>query len=169
MSDSTRQLHGQVIEGQRKYAYFLLAVAASAIALGVNRTTGLSLAITQIPLGAAVLLWSLSFLFGCRHLGYVTATLKTNAELLTIQGGEHPQFPPHPDIVQVARSTADENAEGASRNAKRQFGFLVGGAICYVAWHVLEMAVRTPALASLLAVSAYPKTPSGPIGSGCAL
>lgn len=144
MSEATRHLHGQAIEGQRKYAYFLLAVAASAIAFAVSRTESAVMTYSQAPLAIAVLCWALSFFFGCQHLAYVTATLKANAAMLTIQAGEHPDYPPHPEMVDIARTTTGENAEGANRNAKRQFRFLVSGALFYVAWHVVEMALRAP-------------------------
>ena len=50
--------------GQDKYSYFLLAVTASAVAFAVQKTDGLGITYSLIPLGAAVLLWGLSFYFG---------------------------------------------------------------------------------------------------------
>src|SRR5688572_9856827 len=124
MSDSLdRYLHGQLTESQRRYAYFLLAAAASGIALSVNQTEGEALGLSQLPLGAAVACWGLSFVFGCRHLSYMAATMRANAEMFVITEGRHPDVPRHPDYIEAAasgaRSAANENAEGANRNAKR--------------------------------------------------
>lgn len=145
-----RYLHGQLIESQRKYAFFLLAAAASAVGLAVNQTDGAQLSITQAPLAAGVVCWGLSFFFGCRHLAYISATLRANAEAFVIEAGNHPDVPRHPDYISAAsegtREAAHGNAEGANRNAKRQFRFLVAGALLYIAWHVLEMAARTPGI-----------------------
>lgn len=148
---NTRYLHEQLTTAQSKYAYFLLAGAASAIALALNRTAALALAFSQVPLGLAVICWGLSFYFGCRHIAYVAATLSANAALAMIQAGVHPEIPPHPEYQRAAaegtRDAANDNAFAAGRNARRQFRLLIMGALCYVAWHILQMALRTPALA----------------------
>jgi hypothetical protein len=150
----TRYLHEQLTTAQSKYAYFLLAAAASAIALAVNRTAGTALAVSQIPLGAAVACWALSFYFGCRHVSYVAATLRANVALSMIQSGVHPEVPAHPQYIQAAaegtREAGEGNAEGAGRNARRQFQMLVAGAVFYLAWHVLGMTLRTPEIATRL-------------------
>ena len=86
----TRYLHEQLTSAQGKYAYFLLAAAASAIALAVNQTAGEPLKRHQAFLGIAVLCWGLSFYFGCRYLGWMNATLRTNIILSMIQNGSFP-------------------------------------------------------------------------------
>ena len=43
MSDRTKELAEQLHSGQARYTYFLLAAAASGIALSVQRTTDMSL------------------------------------------------------------------------------------------------------------------------------
>jgi hypothetical protein len=148
---NSRYLHQQHITEQSKYAYFLLAAAASAIALAVKGTASSALAVNQAPLGLAVVCWSLSFYFGCRHVRYVAATLYANINLVMVQDSTHPQLPPHPQLAQAAaegvRKAAERNSEAAGRNAKRQFKLLVAGAVLYIAWHVLGMALRTPTVA----------------------
>ena len=51
------ELHKEHRAGQDKYAYFLLGVVASAIAFTVNKTTGLKVTCTDIPLALSVLCW----------------------------------------------------------------------------------------------------------------
>ncbi len=148
--DHTRYLHEQLTTAQSKYAYFLLAAAASAIALALNRTASEPLEFVQLPLGAAVVCWGLSFYFGCRYLAWVDATLQANTAISMAQSGTLPGIPDHPLARQAAaegaREAAEQNSEHAGRNARRQFRFLVAGAVFYVVWHVLAMAERTPGI-----------------------
>jgi len=65
------EIYKQHREAQNKYAYFLLAVAASAIALSLKRTTNLKITYSMIPLALAVLSWGFSFFCGCRRLDKV--------------------------------------------------------------------------------------------------
>lgn len=149
MADSrSRYLHELLSNAQNKYGYFLLAAAASAIALAVNQTEAAPLAWSQIPLAAAVLCWGSSFMFGCRHLASFQAGIRANAVYLGIQEGTFSEFPIPPGGEGIALEESHKatltHAEAAGRNANRQFRFLIAGAVFYVAWHVLEMALRTP-------------------------
>ena len=148
--DNVRYLHSRLTEGQSKYAYFLLAAAAAGIALAMKETTGQALARDHAVLGLAVLSWALSFYFGCEYLAWVDATTRANMALLMLQAGSHPDSPAHPQAREAAmegtRQAAEENAHQSRRLANRQFRFLVVGAVFYIIWHVIEMAVRTPAL-----------------------
>jgi hypothetical protein len=89
-SDQQLEVYRQLRTSQDKYIYFLLAAAGAAIALAVNQTQGLTLNWSQLPLGAGVVLWGLSFFFGCQHLAYVSSTLFANAELLKVESGRAP-------------------------------------------------------------------------------
>lgn len=151
MSDVSRYLHEQTTAAQAKYAYFLLAAAASAIAVVVNQTREATLAYLQLPLGAAVLCWILSFWFGCRRIGSMTAALRANTAMVLVQSREHPDIPNHPEAWQIAldetRKAANDHASDAGKNANKQFRYLVAGAVFYLLWHVAAMAARTPGLA----------------------
>lgn len=145
-----RYLHEQLTTAHAKHTYFLLAVAASAIALVVKQTEDSALALTQIPLGMSVFSWGLSFYAGCRRIQWSSASIRANLGLSLIQQGLDPTVPDHPDARRAAiegtREAADENSEGAGRTAKWQFRFLIAGAVFYLAWHVLGMIERTPGL-----------------------
>lgn len=145
------EVYRQHRAAQEKYVYFLLAAVGAGIALAVNQTQDASLAWSQLPLAIAVLLWALSFYFGCRHLGYVESTLFANAALLNVEAGEHPEVGRHTQLMAAAaegiRSAIDSNSKWASRYARWQFHCLVLGAASYIGWHVYEMFLRAAHIA----------------------
>lgn len=145
-SEAELDIHRALRESQNKHTYFLLAVVGAAIALVVNQTQSASLSWSQLPLAAAVIAWALSFFFGCRNRAYVSSGLYTNAALLEVNAGRHKLTGTHPEAIKIARDTLHEILEGQSSNANKfanlQFRFLVGGAVLYVVWHVLEMYLR---------------------------
>jgi len=130
-----------------KYTYFLLAAAGAAIALAVNQTSSSGIALSQIPLAVAVFSWALSFFFGCRRLSYISSILYANFSLLQVEGGEDPVVGLSPQRQQAAadgiRSAVEANLKRVQRHARMQFSFLLIGAVMYVAWHVIEMALRS--------------------------
>ena len=142
-SELKTHLSKQLAEAQSKYTYFLLAIAASAIALVVQRTTGRPLTWSMIPLGLAVACWAGSFFAGCRNRAYFSSTLYANAALLQVQDGTHPNVPGHSDAViaaaQGVREAAEHNSSMANFWGHLQFRLLVLGAICFLVWHVIEM------------------------------
>jgi hypothetical protein len=141
------ELHKQHREGQSKYAYFLLAAAASAVAFALQKTSGAKLSWSMIPLGLATLSWGLSFYCGCKHLLWVQTAIFANYSLLQLKSGIHPEQPPHPQLMQAAeegvRSAIKTNIEGAEFHGKWQFRLLILGGILFIAWHVLDMVLRT--------------------------
>ena len=146
-TDKELEIYRALRESQNKHTYFLLAVVGAAIALVVNQTQGSSLCWSQLPLAASVLAWALSFLFGCRNRAYVSSGLHTNVALLEVSTGRNKLVGTNPEAIQVAREILHDILENqsskASRYANLQFRLLVTGAILYVAWHVLEMYMRT--------------------------
>lgn len=147
--DVSHEVYRALREAQTRYTYFLLATAGAGIGLAVNQTQGLPLVTSQGPLGLAVLSWGLSFVFGCRHLAYVASTLYANLEFLRVESGQHPEVGQHPQRVAAAsegiRKAISSNVERANRLGHWQFWFLVGGAVLYVGWHVLEMYLQRSA------------------------
>ncbi len=141
------QLAQQLHEGQMKYAYFLLAAAASAIALVVNQTQHQTLRWSMLPLGVAVVFWCLSFYRGCRMVEAYIRLTYSHQTVLAMEDGEHPLTGQSPARVAVgaklARQHVDTASQAAATNAVWQFLWLIVGAVSYVAWHVLEMALRT--------------------------
>ncbi|MBI2783290.1 MAG: hypothetical protein HYX64_04285 [Gammaproteobacteria bacterium] len=141
------EIHKQHRSGQDKYTYFLLAVTASAVAFSVQKTSGLKLVWPMLPLGFAVLLWGISFYFGCKNLIWVQTSIYANYSLLQLHKGVHPQQPDHPQMLAAAisgvRSALESNAKSAQFYAEWQFRLLIAGAVLFLAWHILEMALLT--------------------------
>jgi hypothetical protein len=145
--ENLRDVYNQLRTAQDKYTYFLLAATGAAIALAINQTQGSALSWSQIPLAIAVLCWGLSFFFGVRHVEYVNSTLYANASLIRVQQGEDPNVGVHPQMMAAAsegiRDAIDFNVHRASRYGRWQFWALIAGALFYIAWHVLEMYLKT--------------------------
>ncbi|WP_429191223.1 hypothetical protein [Aeromonas veronii] len=146
VSEQEMELYRQVRTSQDKYVYFLLAAVGAAIGFAMNQTQGMSLALSQIPLGISVLTWGLSFFFGCFHLKYVNATLFTNFEMFKIKNGNHPAVGSHPQLIEAAyqgASAAMEMNNGrANRYGQLQFILFIVGVIFYMSWHIIEMWLR---------------------------
>lgn len=146
-SEQQIELHRQHRTSQDKYTYFLLAAAASAVALTVNRTEGMVLHWSMLPLGIAVICWGLSFYFGCRHLGYVSSNISANYKLLQVEAGEDPEIGHHPEMIEAAsqgiRQAIESNSEHANFLGHWQFRMLIAGALFYLGWHIAEMGIRT--------------------------
>ncbi len=142
-TDLEKYLSKQLVEAQTKYTYFLLAIAASAIALVVRRTTGSSLDWNMLLLGASVLFWAISFFAGCRSRLSYNSSVYGNMELVKLQSGKHPQAQNNEDLieagVQVIRDTFKKNQSKLNFWVNIQFRLLVLGAIFFLAWHIVEM------------------------------
>ncbi|MDD2576606.1 MAG: hypothetical protein PHV76_03800, partial [Bacteroidales bacterium] len=135
-------------ESQNKYVYFLLAIAGAMIGLAVQQTSGIGISSSQSVLAIAVLFWGISFFFGCRHIVYINSCIYTNIDILKASKGQHPELEgKSSDHVQAAIEgmlmAFNSNAEKANNFAKWQFIFLIIGAICYLAWHIFEMYLKT--------------------------
>lgn len=142
-TDLEKYLSKQLVEAQTKYTYFLLAVAASAIALVVRRTTGSSLDWNMLLLGASVLFWAISFFAGCRSRTYYSSSIFGNLELIKLKSGKHSQVQNNERLVEAGvhaiRETFKKNQSKLSFWAKIQFRLLVLGAIFFLTWHIIEM------------------------------
>ena len=141
------EMHKQHRTGQDKYTYFLLAVAASGIAFSVEKTTGLKLSWSMLPLGAAVILWAISFYCGCKILYWVQTSISANYMLLQLQKGVHSNQPDDSQKLETAisgcSSLLDSSAKKAAFYDQWQFRLLITGAVLFVAWRIVEMIIRT--------------------------
>ena len=145
--DNSMQLHNQLNVAQDKYTYFLLAVAASAIAFATQITKESSFSYSLIPLGLAVLVWGLSFYCGCQNIRYSNTNTIANIELLNLESGEYPEFSKNPKMIQVItegiKSAFESNSVKLCSYSNWQFRFLIIGSVMFIVWHIFEMAIRT--------------------------
>ena len=144
MADDARtHLFRSLTDENSKYTYFLLAAAGAAIGFAITQTRGAGISIWMLPLAAAVLSWAVSFFCGCRHLQERQSLLFENHEFLHLQDGQYPGIPAYPQLVDSIRQDMEERRRKTGRWGAWQFRFLVAGAVFYVAWHVIEMYLRT--------------------------
>lgn len=141
------EIHKQHRTSQDKYTYFLLAVTASAVAFSVQKTDNSTLSLSMIPLGFAVLVWGISFFFGCQNLRWVQASVHANYSLLQLERGVHPEQPDHPQELELAksgvRSALESNINKARCYGQWQFWLLIVGVVLFLGWHITEMVLRT--------------------------
>ena len=146
-TDYLEHMSKLLADAQSKYTYFLMAIAASAIALVIQRTTDRSLELNMIILGVAVVSWAGSFFAGCINRSYFNATVLANIAVIQIKRGQHSDVPNHPDFIEAAArgayKGAEENSSSANFWGHLQFRLLVFGACAYIAWHIWEMANTT--------------------------
>lgn len=147
MSDPLSDLHKAHREWNEKYAYFVLAAAGAAIAFAVTQTKDAIITPSTALLALALLCWGLSFMCGCWHLSRVSNLLQQNYQFLRVQAGQHPEFPAHPDVIQMIRGVLEEQSNASGKYAYWQFRMLWIGALFYIAWHGWQMYERTPAAA----------------------
>jgi hypothetical protein len=137
------EIFKQFTSTQEKYDYFLMSVAAAAIAFAVHRTSGMAMERLMVILGIAVALWAISFIAGCRRRQYIGANMFANADLLRVQNGEHPKAGTHPEMIKAASegiyNAMEHNSKRASFWANVQLYSLIIGAIVFIIWHALEM------------------------------
>jgi hypothetical protein len=144
MSNARTELYKTHSEGHEKYTYFLLAAAGAAIAFAVTQTQTATLTLSKIPLGLAIGCWALSFFAGCRQIQRNQSIVLQNYQFLRMQEGMHPEFPPHPQLVQAISEQLEEQTKESGKWGAWQFRFLITGAVFYITWHVFEMYLRTP-------------------------
>jgi hypothetical protein len=144
------QLYSAHRESSDKYTYFLLAAAGAAIAFAATQTQTAIISWAKLPLAAAALCWALSFYCGCCQIHQVNNLLQRNFQLLRVKAGNHPQFPNDPQFVQFIEKDMETLSNKSGWWGVHQFRLLIAGAAFYIAWHVAEMAIRTPGLLSRL-------------------
>ena len=125
-----------------RHAFYLLAVVGAAVGFALNQTNGAVLAYSQIPLGLAMLSWSLSFYFGLRQLRSVLATLRVNSFLLALQTGRDTEWSHNPKAPAIFEDLTEGHGKSAGRFHRWQVQALLTGVFFYVGWHVLEMYLR---------------------------
>ena len=145
-SSSQGELFKVLRESQSKYTYFLLAAVGAGIGFALTQTQNDPLSLTHIPLGLAIISWGASFYCGCKHLSYVHSNLFANFDLLKMQAGTHPEVGRDPNKMHIAKEVMieiiEDNSETSSKYANWQFRLLIFGAVTYIVWHVIEMAIR---------------------------
>lgn len=140
MSDREAGLHSEHMKGQAQFAYFLLGLAASAIAFAVHETTGKSLADTPWPMILGVCLWGLSFMAGCFGLNKRQEGIRINILYLRAVRRLSAVDLQHPTIRSIEDDTQKALSLPRTRFDFQLWAFFLG-AVAYVTGHAMEMAV----------------------------
>ncbi len=141
------ELFKQHRDEQSKYVYFILAAAAGGIALAVRVTSDAKLHWSLIPLGVGVVCWGFRFYYGCLQLQWVQEGTKKNAAQLKMARGDDPVVGTDPAMrkfaVEELKKIIDADIDRAAKYYMRQFYFLIGGAVLFIGWHVLQIILRS--------------------------
>lgn len=129
---------------REKYIYFLLAMAASAIAFAITQSKVEPVTLRQIPLGLSIISWGLSFVSGLRFLEYTINITFQNQNYLAFKR-ELKSYPNDnvAELLSVFKAKLKETTE--KQEAKMKFygnlqnTSLLAGAVFYVVWHILRM------------------------------
>jgi hypothetical protein len=138
---SENELHREHTESQSKYSYYLLSIAAACIALTLKRTQGLTLNWDMIWLGAAILSWGTSFIFGCKNRIASSNVLLANFEMLKEQRKRLVSFA---TIKSFFSDIIDKYNNDGSKYSKLQWRLLIAGAVFYIVWQVIQMMPSAP-------------------------
>lgn len=141
--DLINDLNKKFIDRQEKFVYYLVALSVTCIGFSIYQTIGRPLEITQIPLGVAILSWSISIFFGLQFLKHSNSLLADDAESLRVTSGTHPISGKNPAAIVVGKRYFEEARTKTGKILIRQFrslewGFYLGG-VSFVTWHVIEM------------------------------
>jgi len=157
--DDVAQLRKQVddiYEAKDKYAYYLLAVAATAIAYVAHQTSQDALRLDHAILGLAVFCWLVSFYYGCKnrylHISYLDNSFARSMFGLGVKMEKYANLKKMtPAVEKVVKELAGDMDAAAKQNSADgleyfpyQFRMLVAGMVFYVIWQVLIMYLKMP-------------------------
>lgn len=89
----------------------------------------------MIPLGLAVVLWGLSFYFGCRQIYWVQGAMQSNYMLIELHDGRHPNQPKTDEEFEIAERITRQATEDKIKKAAFfdvwQLRLLLSGAVFF--------------------------------------
>lgn len=146
MSEVQFSIQQEFRDKQEKYVYYIIAISASAIGFSVYKTENHVLDYSLLPLGLAVLSWSMSIFFGLKFLKYVISCLYANNGYYDIIKGRHPDLGSDPDYINAGiqgfREAMKTNGKRMKIYMALQGGLFYSGILSFLVWHVLEMYLR---------------------------
>lgn len=115
--------------------YNLITLASGAIGFSVFSTTGIGFSLSQIPLGIAVVLWSLCIAYGLLFTDIasdLSISFAENLHLLSIPSTSNEE--------KKAKAEEFISIEKEANNLSMwQRIFFSAGIGCFKVWHILEM------------------------------
>lgn len=143
MNEVQIEIQKQFRQKQEKLVYYIMALSVSAIGFSIYQTTGQSLKVVQIPLGFAVISWSMSIYYGLKFLKYVISSLYANNEYFEIIKGNNSNVGKHPIAIESGvkdfKAAMKINQSRMKHYFKYQSILFYIGMILFIIWHLLEM------------------------------
>lgn len=147
MSDIQLNIQQEFREKQEKYVYYLIAISVLAIGFSIYKTENQSLSLSKIPLGLAVLSWSISIFLGLKFLKYVISSLYANNSYFDLIKGRHPSVGLRTELITAGVEGLREAMQINEGRMKKCFswqGYLFySGILLFIVWHILEMYLKT--------------------------
>lgn len=128
-------------EKQEKYVYYLIALSVSAIGFSIYKTDNQSLTFSQIPLGIAILSWSISIFCGLKFLKYIISNLYANNAYFEIikENNQESLNAKIKGFIEAMKI----NSKSMSIYFKFQGLLFYLGILLFIAWHIIEMYLKT--------------------------
>ncbi len=135
------ELYKYRLDAGDKYIYYILSVTAACIALVVQMTLNTPLARIHMVLGVAVLLWIVSFYYGCKCITRLDQALALNIQGLSMSEiaiGQRMRV--NPRMEEAIKNSFEYYARKSAKNRKRQFSCLIIGTLFFLWYHIYNMA-----------------------------
>jgi len=132
---------------RQRYVYFILTATGACIGFAVTQSRDAHVSLQMIPLALAAIAWAMSFFLGCRALYWKPVSIAHNIELLKARSGRNPVAGNHVEAIRIAVDTFTKNFDQAMSKfaiyVRLQFALFVVGSVLFLAWHALEIWVRS--------------------------
>ena len=142
MSDKSDIIYAKLHESQERYTYYILGLTVVAIGFIIVNNQIIELNLLYLPLGISLLLLSISFLFGLKHIEYKNSVLYANFELLKVEAGEHEDLPMDIQYIKAAsdgiRSAIRKNINRAQTFGKWQNIIMIIGFLSYFVFIIIK-------------------------------
>ena len=127
----------------QKLVYYIIALCVTAIGFSVIQTTGQKLELTHLPLGIAVVLWTISIFLGLRYLSSSISILYNNNLYFDILKGNIADFNKNEATQKYAANIAMEKtqeiAEKYEYHLIAQEILFYFGVLSFLIWHIIKM------------------------------
>ena len=140
---SKEELYKMIIEEETKYAYYLLAIAASAIAYSIEKTTGKNFDCTLVIAGLAVLSWAGSFYVGCKNRICNIKKLQNEFGRLSIDENATISETMKQKSKKHLWNKFDTLCDKANNCFRWQYRLIIIGAIIFVSWHTVDLKISS--------------------------
>lgn len=131
------------IQKQEKYIYYILALNVAAIGFSITQIIDLKATCSLIPVGLAMILWSMSFFLGIQFILKSLSTIFENINTLDFDNPNHPKFLNREDstliVNLVLEKISEESSEKAGKYFKNQLFCFYAGSISMIVWVFLNV------------------------------